>query len=166
MASTLRVGLQVTDAKQVSKDLRDLGDDLDGPLRYVLAEGAATIADLARGFMRHGQPSWLTSSAARLYGSVPGAIASYYDSRVNKLSANVGSRHPAAPVWEYGGTIHPRSGKGGHAMIRKHPHLGIGVQAIVIPGLHSVERAGDTAQEGIVQNVQDTISALIERYDF
>lgn len=162
MAGRLRIGLYV-DVGELSRDLRALGDDLDHPIRDVLAQGAKEIADIARGFMRKGQPTWPTSSAARDY---PGLIADYYDSRSSTLSASVGSTHPAAPVWEWGGDIHPASGSVLHEVFKRHPQLARGHQVIHIPRTEPVTTAGDQQREELVQNLDDAVSRLIEQYGF
>jgi hypothetical protein len=115
MTATLKLGLTV-DGRQAQRDLRAVADGLDRPITDVLRDGAAEIADIARGFMRHGEPTWPSSSAARDF---PGLISDYFDSKANGMSATVGSTHPAAPVWEWGGFIDPAAGGGIHTLQRE-----------------------------------------------
>lgn len=169
MAGTLKIGLAVNDVSELSRDLRALGDDLDKPISDVLEQGAQKIADVAKGFMHKGQPSWLTSSAAELY---PGGVSAYYDAKGSRLSATVGTTHPGAVVWEYGGEIHPASGSERHAFLRalKGPARAAamrpGEQVIVIPKDAAVARAGASEQEQLVQNLDDAVSRLVEQYGF
>jgi hypothetical protein len=170
MAGILRLTVSA-DVAELSRDLRSFGDDLDRPLRDALEYGATTIARSAVGFMRHGQPSWPTSSAARDYGSFPGAIASYYRARVATINASVLSDHPAAPVWEYGGSIHPLAHAGLHAAIRstttgspRRKLLEAGTQTIVIPRTQPVTNAGDAAREDITQHLESAVTDLIREH--
>lgn len=159
------------DVAELSRDLRSFGDDLDRPLRDALEYGASTIARAAVPLMRHGQPSWPTSSAARDYGSFPGAIASYYRARVATISASVLSDHPAAPVWEWGGSLHPRARAGLHAAIAstavgspRRKLLERGTQVITIPRTQPVSNAADAAREDITQHLDDAVTDLIREH--
>lgn len=170
MPSVLRAHVEIA---EISRDLRALGDDFDKPIRDTLEEHATKIADIARGFMRHGEPSWPNSSAARDFGSAPGTIAGYYDSRVATTSASIGSRHPAAPVWEWGGDIHPAAGSARHAAIAAkrvnspaRKLLEAGVQTIHIPRLQPVHRAGEADLPAMEQALDDAVSRLVEQYGF
>ena len=169
MARTLKLGLTV-DGRQMQRDLKAIKDGLDRPITDVLRDGAAEIADMARGFLHAGQPSWPSSSAARDY---PGGMRAYYDSSVAVMSATVGTTHPGAPVWEYGGEIHPRSGSMKHAAIRafrkgdpRRAQLAAGHQVIVIPADEPVRRAGDSAQDDLAQRLADAVNQLVEEYGF
>lgn len=161
MPATLKVAV---DIGSTSRDLRALGDDLDRPIRDVLGDHAATIADLARGFLHKGAPSWPTSSAARLF---PAGIRAYYGSSVATISATVWSTHPAAPVWEWGGTIHPASGAA-HEIFKAHPGMAaaMGHQEIHIPRDLPVTRAGDADLPMLERDLRDAIDRLIVEYGF
>ncbi len=162
MASTLRVGIRV-DIREIQRDLRAFGDSLDQPITDVLAQGAESIARAAPGFMRHGQPSWPTSSAARDF---PGGVSAYYDSKASRMSANVGTLHPGAPVWEWGGDIHPAAGSAMHAIIKHHRELGASHQTIHIPPTHAVSNAGASQEDEIAQRLEDAIGRLAKQYGF
>lgn len=168
MPGILRVHASA-DVADLSRDLRSFGDDLDRPLRDALEYGATAIARAAKPLMRHGQPSWPTSSAARDY---PGRIADYYRARVATISAAVLSDHPAAPVWEWGGTIHPAAGSIRHAAIAAQPVgsmrrklLERGHQAIHIPRTQPVARAGEAEREDIEKHLEDAVDALIREHN-
>jgi len=169
MAGTLRLRTTV-DVRATQQDLQAIADGLDRPITDVLAKGAEDIADLSRGFMRKRDGSWPTSSAFRDF---PGQIADYYDSKSNKMSANIGSRHPAAPVWEWGGDIHPASGSAKHAAIRGFRHgdprraqIEAGHQVIHIPRLQPVGHAGDALEDDLAQKLEDAVGRLIQEYGF
>ena len=169
MAGTLKLGATV-DGRQAQCDLQAVGDGLDKPITDVLRDGAAKIADIARGFLHHGAPSWLNSSAARDF---PGGIRAYYDSRAAKMSATVGSTHPAAPVWEWGGDIHPAAGSAKHAAIRSIRHgdprraqLEAGHQVIHIPRDMPVQRAGDSAKDDLARRLEDAVERLVMEHGF
>lgn len=144
MAVILRV--RVTGSQDVARYLRALKDDLDPTVRDVLETHADHIADMARGFLHHGAPSWPTSSAARLY---PEGIRHYYEGGTgDRLAAEVWSEHPAAPVWEWGGVIRPAG----------HP--------IFIPRDLPVSRAAEADQPALRRDVEDAIDRLITEHGF
>lgn len=163
MPSTLKVRV---DAAAVSRQLRALADDLDRPIRQVLRHAVEDIVDLSRSYMRKGfrGGSWPTSSAARDF---PGLIAGYYDSSVALVSATVWSTHPAAPVWEWGGDIHPASGAA-HWIFKAHPGMAeaMGHQVIHIPRLQPVTRAGEQHLPVIEREMDDALTSLIVEYGF
>jgi hypothetical protein len=162
MALTIRAAVEV---RELSRDLRSLGEGLDKPIRDTLTEYVEKIRDIGAGFMRHGQPSWPSSSAAAKYGSFPGAIASYYDTRTSTVSANIGTRHPAGPVWEWGGDIHPRAGAL-HEMFKSHPEQAAGHQTITIPRLQPMVRAADQEADAFERALDDAVDRLIAEYGF
>lgn len=170
MARTLKLSARV-DTRDIQRDLQAIGDGLDQPITDVLARGAEDIANTARGFMRHGKPPWPTSSGAKFEGG----IASYYDSKVSKMSANVGSTHPAAEVWEWGGHIDPAAGGGIHtvkrelaarARVRQKIRRAGGRQGFEIPRLQPVGHAADALEGQIAQSLDDAISRLVTQYGF
>jgi hypothetical protein len=178
MGARLRLRVDVGD---VSRSLRAMGDDLDLTIRRVLRAGAADIADLSKSYMRHGHlgGSWPSSSAARLF---PGLIAGYYGSSGpetstpslmgnttdprSAVSATVWSTHPAAPVWEWGGDIHPAAGSFLHQVFKQHPHMAAGFQVIHIPRLNPVVRAGDQHQPALERDLDDAVTRLVVEYGF
>lgn len=163
MASTLRANVLGT--KELQRDLQSLGEDLDRPIRDVLEDHAAAIADMARGFLMtstKNQPPWAMSSAAEEY---PDGPSGYYGSTLNNLSASVWTTHPGAPVWEWGGTIHPAAG-GLHEVFKSHPMLASGHQAIVIPRTMPANRAADYDEESFEADMQDAVDRLIAEYGF
>ena len=177
MARTLKLSARV-DTRDIQRDLRAIGDNLDQPITDVLGQGAEAIANAARGFMRHGKPPWPTSSGAKFEGG----IASYYDSKVAHydsrgylFNATVGSTHPAAEVWEYGGHIDPAAGGGIHtvkrelaarARVRQKIRLAGGRQGFEIPRLMPVGHAADSLEAQIGQHLDDAVSRLVAQYGF
>jgi hypothetical protein len=166
MPSTLRAAVDIRD---LAGDLRAIRDGLDQPIRDTLGGHAAQIADIARGFMHHGQPSWRGSSAERLY---PEGVSGYYDSKVASLSASIGTMHPGAPVWEWGGDIHPRD-SARHAVIRslrvgnpRRRTLEAGVQIIAIPRDQAANRAAESDMPSLTQDLDDAVDRLIAEYGF
>lgn len=169
MAQTLKLDV---DIKETSQALRSLQAGLDKPIRDSLLEGARHIVTGAEGFMRtetENQPPWALSSAAELY---PDGPSSYYDARVAKLSATVGTTHPGARVWEYGGDIHPAN-PDAHAIIRRskigsrrRKVMETGIQIIHIPPLHSVSRSGDLEAPFLEQALRDQIDRLVVEHGF
>lgn len=167
MPDTVRLDV---DVREVARDLQALGDDLDRPLRDTLEKGAQGIADVARTFMRKRDGSWATSSAAREF---PGHIADYFDAKGSATaapSATVGSRHPAAPVWEFGGEIHPAAGDR-HAVIArsrvgspKRHILTRGLQRIHIPRLLPVHRAAEQEEPHIERELATAVDQLAREH--
>ena len=167
MASTLKAAV---DIREVSADLRALGGSLDDPIRDTLGQHASVIADMARGFLHSGKPTWATSSAFRDFGP---SMRPYYDSSVARVSASIGSTHPGAPVWEWGGEIHPAAGGGVHAAIRAFHHgdprrkmLSAGHQVIVIPRDRPVGRAGDQDLPALERDLESAVDRLCREHGF
>ena len=168
MAGILRLTVS-TDVRELSRDLRSFGDDLDRPLRDALEYGAKTIAAAAKPLMRfRAEGAWPTSSGARY-----GHISAYYAARVATLSAVVYSEHPAAPVWEWGGHIDPGAGGGEHriraelasrARARQRIRLAGGRRGIEIPRLEPVTRAGEASREDITRHLDDALTALVKEH--
>ena len=167
MAATLKAAV---DIREVSADLRALGDNLDDPIASTLEQHARDIADMARGFLHSGKPTWLTSSAFRDFGP---SMRPYYDSHVARVSASIGSTHPGAPVWEWGGEIHPAAGGAVHAAIRAFRHgdprrkmLSAGHQVIVIPRDRPVGRAGEQDLPALERDLESAVDRLCREHGF
>ena len=160
MPSTVRLHV---DVKDVVEALDGFRDQLDQPIRDVFEGHGKQIADIAAGFMRKGQPPWPSSSGAR-YGDSPGTIASYFDSRASVNSLTIGTTHPAGPVWEWGGEIHPAAGKSLHAAMKAHPQLRIGHQVIVIPRTLPATRAADADAPALTRDLSDAVDRLIAEH--
>jgi hypothetical protein len=156
----------------LSRDLRAFGDDLDKPLRDALEWGATSVARAAKPLMRfRAEGAWATSSGARY-----GHIQDYYEARVATISAAVVSDHPAAPVWEWGGTIHPLLGVSLHHALstsRMKEQMKMRLAAanmdrppytFRIPRLQPVANAADAEREQITQHLEDAVDALIREY--
>ena len=160
MASTLKAAVDIRDA---SAALRRLDDDLDDPIRDALETHAGQIADMARGFLHSGAPSWATSSAFRDFGP---SMRPYYDSSVARVSASIGSTHPGAPVWEWGGEIHPAAGGAMHHVLREHPSLraAFNGQVIVIPPDHPVGRAGEQDLPALERALESALDRLCREH--
>lgn len=169
--ATLRVAVDVRD---ISDNLNAIAEGLDQPIRDVLGFGAADIAKTARELMRERPAgSWKGSSGSRY-----SHIRDYYSSRVNRLSAVVESAHPAAPVWEWGGTIHPLLGAGVHHVLSRSSGKEAAKQVLsasgrdrppwtfVIPGIHPVGAAGDEHKDSIASDLDEAVSALVEKHGF
>lgn len=161
------------DVSELSRDLRSFGEDLDRPLRDALEYGANAIADAARPLMRfRAAGPWPTSSGARY-----GHIKAYYEARVQTTSATVISDHPAAPVWEWGGTIRPLLGSGIQRMATTSRTAGQMRLKLVaagldrppytfrIPRLGPVSHAADAKRPEIEQHLEDAVSALIREHN-
>lgn len=172
MAVTLYVTGTV-DIGELSRDLRSLGDDLDQPIRDALAKGAQSIADAARGLMRYRpEGAWL-GSTGRDYGH----IRDYYAARGATLSASVLTTHPAGPVWEFGGTIHPLLSER-HKLLTNPTHrlqqqLQLAAEdknrppwTFEIPRLAPVQRAGDEELSSIEDNLEAATQKLLDEYGF
>ena len=162
MPATLKAAV---DIREVSADLRALGDGLDDPIRDTLETHAKQIADMARGFLHSGAPSWLTSSAFRDFGP---SMRPYYDSAVARVSASIGSTHPGAPVWEWGGEIHPAAGGSMHHVLREHPSLraAFSGQVIVIPRDQPVGRAGEADLPALERDLDSALDRLAAAHGF
>jgi len=171
MAGMVRITASA-DVAELSRDLRSFGDDLDRPLRDALEYGARTVALAAKPLMRfRAEGAWPSSSGARY-----GHIAAYYEARVATVSAAVVSDHPAAPVWEWGGTIRPILGSGiqrlatasrtaGQVRLRLSA-LGMDRPPFTfhIPRLQPVGHAAEAKREEIVQHLDDAVTALIKEH--
>ena len=168
MAGILRLTVSV-DVRELSRDLRSFGEDLDRPLRDALEYGAKTIAVAAKPLMRfRAEGAWPNSSGARY-----GHISEYYQARAATLSASVVTDHPAGPVWEWGGHIDPAAGGGEHrlkadlsrnAHARQRIRLAGGRRGIEIPRLQPVTRAGDENREEITQHLEDALTSLVKEH--
>ena len=174
MPGRLRIYAKI-DIGDTAKDLQAIGDGLDQPLTDAFEYAGRVITESAHANMRHAKPSWPTSSAARMYGSGAGVISSYYDSQATSVGASIFSRHPAAPVWEWGGTIHPLLGRSLHRMIAKSPQAALRLSAgghdrppwtFEIPRLEPVARAGAEREQEITDRLEQSIDELIEANGF
>jgi hypothetical protein len=169
MASTIKAAV---DIRGVSQDLRALGDDLDDPIQDALEQHAGIIADMARGFLHSGAPSWATSSAFRDFGP---SMRPYYDSHVARVSASIGSTHPGAPVWEWGGHIDPAAGGGIHTLARELKarsyqrqkiRMAGGRQGFEIPRDQPVYRAGQADLPALERDLESAVDRLCREHGF
>ncbi len=153
MANTIRVAVEI---KDLYGDLKAAGDGLERNLEAELLKGAQRIATAAKPLMRYrGTGSWRGSSGARLPH-----IRDTYTARIGRgASANVGSDHPAAPVFEFGGQIAPRV-PGGSTVARAVKPSAL----ITIPKVEPVARAGELLAPQIEQSVADSIDALLAKH--
>jgi hypothetical protein len=161
------------DLGELSRDLRAMGKDLDRPLRDALRDGASMVVDTAKVLMRERpEGAWRGSSGAEY-----GHIRSYYEARVATLSSSVVSDHPAAEVWEWGGTIHPLLGEAHFALskstIKEQLRLKLVAQdkdrppwTFHIPREQPVGRAAEARMPEIERNLDTAVDALIRRYGF
>lgn len=76
-------------------------------------------------------------------------IAESIGMRVLSNGAAIVSSHPGAPVWEFGGTIHPRSPE----------------QEIHIPERAMARRAGEDRLDDTERAAMDAVNALLERHN-
>ena len=172
MPGELHIGLRV-DLGELSRDLRAMGKDLDKPLREAIARGVEMIAATAKPLMRfRAEGAWTRSSGAQYTH-----IREYYDARVNILSGSVGSDHPAAPVWEWGGTIHPLLGEFHHVLTKSSHKQQLRLQLAVqgfdrppwtfdIPAEHPVGRAADKSMPEVERVLDTAVSRLLRQYGF
>lgn len=171
MAGKLHLSLRV-DLGELSRDLRAMGRDLDRPLREALSHGAEMVATGAKPLMRfRPEGAWKGSS-----GAAYGHIREYYEARVATLSASVTSDHPAAPVWEWGGDIHPLlgsmhetfKGKAGSALRLQLAASGHDQPPYTfhIPRETPVGRAAEKAEPELDRFLDDAVSRLLREYGF
>jgi hypothetical protein len=161
------------DVRELVRDLEAFGDELDEPIRDVLEHGASSIADAARPLMRfRAEGAWPTSSGAKY-----GHIRAYYEGKLTSSStAVVFSDHPAAPVWEWGGTIHPLVGHEVRALISRPGTRQLARSALKvanqlrppytfeIPRLEPVQRAAAVEREHIEEELESAIQDLIDEH--
>ena len=166
------LSLHIWGASELSRDLRALGKDLDKPIHDALQRGAEMVASSAKVLMRYrAEGAWKGSSGAEY-----DHIREYYDAKASKLSATVGSGHPAAPVWEWGGQIHPllpemhhmlsyrnrqfRQARMQHADLMRAPYT------FDIPRLQPVGDAFALREREVEQGVENAVSRTAALYDF
>lgn len=171
--ATLRLAV---DAKDVADNLDAIADGLDRPISNVLGAGARKIAVGAHELMRERpEGAWKGSSGAE----IPGHIRDYYEARMSgRLAAVVQSAHPAAPVWEWGGEIHPLLGASMHHFLSRSTVAGgmrLQLKAqdklrppwtFQIPAEHPVGRSADQQEEQITRDLDDAISRLVTEHGF
>lgn len=172
MPGDLRIRVAV-EVGELSRDLRAMGADLDKPLREAFDKGSQMVADTAKVLMRYrAEGAWKGSSGADYTH-----IRDYYSHRANRQSGVVESEHPAAPVWEWGGTIHPLLGDFHHALAASRAKEGLRQQlhaadrdrppwTFRIPRLQPVGDAGQLREPEIERVLDDAVARLIRQYGF
>jgi hypothetical protein len=144
-AASVSVGV---DLQNTARDLDAISGGIDDTIAVALALGAVQIAAGAPALAPRGAPSWQRSSGA----SLPRLRDTYF-ARSSRMSASVGSLHPAAQVWEWGGTIAPSVHGGTKVALATRPSA-----VIHIPQRAAVHRAAAAA----AGNIEETFAGLVD----
>lgn len=136
--SYVRADVQI---RELYADLLAAGEGVEKELTHELSDAAHKIADDAKPHMRLGTEDW----AVRPGQVQLPHIRDTYTVTARGLVANVVSSHPAAPVWEFGGQIHPR-------------------QTITIPREAPVHQAALEDLDLIERNLRSAVDRLLDAF--
>jgi hypothetical protein len=143
VASTIKAGV---DVRELYEDLRAAEGGLQRVLAREVRRAADDIADGAANNMKLGTEDWAVKPGEP---QLP-HIRDTYRVQGNGIVAEITSDHPAAPVWEWGGLIHPR---------------GMFVQTISIPTRHPVNRAADDELDIFERHLQEAVDRLLAKFN-
>lgn len=142
MPSTIKASV---DIRELYEDLRAAESGLEKVIARVVRDAADAIASGAKNNMKRGDTDWQVATG----GIQLPHIQDTYSTAGLGMVAVVASDHPAAPVWEWGGRIHPR---------------GLFVQLIAIPELHPVQHAADDELELFERHLQAAVDRLLATF--
>jgi hypothetical protein len=142
MARTVRA--EVEGVQSLLTALKAMGDGVDRELTTELQAAAEPIAAGARRGMRRGEGP--RANAKNPSDRLPHIADTIYATAAGRF-AQIVSPHPAAVVFEYGGSIRPRSRK----------------QRIDIPELGMAHKAADAALPDIERDLERRLDALAAR---
>ncbi len=137
MAATLRA--KGFGGRELARDLESVKAGLSRELTAMKREAAELVATGARGNMRYGP-------GPRLAAKNPNDDRlPHIRDTISGQARGVVSSHPAAKVWEFGGTIAPSGAP------------------IQIPRLEMAQRAGRDRQDDIERLMADRVEDLLDR---